>query len=369
METFIQKLPRSKIEITVEIPFSDFSPFLEEAVSLLSQNLKIKGFRPGKIPREIAKKELRSSEIYEKAAHLVIQNTYNRAIEQNKIKPIGTPKIEVIKIALNNPFVYKAEISVVPEVKLPDYKEIAKKSKINPQNLEVSEKELNDALVWLQKHALHRIKPVKTPARSCYPSVTLRAAIRADSIAGGKKEKQELPPLDDSFAQSLGKFENLEDLKNKTREGLVIEKKWKEKERKRGEIIENIALVSKIEIPEVLIEYEIENMIEDFKRKTEETGLKFEDYLKQIKKTKEDLKKDFREGAEKRIRVILCLREIADKENIVVSEQEIKDKINDILKKYPDIKTTEKRVDLERLRSYYRNVIQNEKIFQLLEQI
>lgn len=180
-------------------------------------------------------------------------------------------------------------------------------------------------------------------------------------------QERELPIINDDFAKSSGNFQSLTDLKESIKDGLMQEKEIKEKQRIRIEIIEQIAEISEMEIPENLIVEEAERMIIELKMSIANIGLDFEIYLKQIKKNIDDLKKELKEQAEKRKRISACLDEIAERENIEVSDEEVFARINENLKHYPSPEQAKKNIDLPVLKEYTKNIIRNEKIFELLE--
>ncbi|PIS35821.1 MAG: hypothetical protein COT36_00345, partial [Parcubacteria group bacterium CG08_land_8_20_14_0_20_38_56] len=140
MQVSIKKLPKSKIELTCEISSADFVQYLDKAVENLAKELEIKGFRKGFVPREIAKNHLSQKEILEEAVNLAVNDTFPKAIKENKLEVIDLPKVEVLKIAPQNPLVYKVLVSVLPEIELPDYKEIS--TEINNRNKEALERKL-----------------------------------------------------------------------------------------------------------------------------------------------------------------------------------------------------------------------------------
>ncbi len=111
----------TRVEIHFEIPAEEFNNYFEKAVSNLSKDLKMDGFRPGKVPAEIIEKELEPEKILEEAANLAAREKYVEVIIKEKIEAIGRPEIEVLKLAKSNPFEFKASVSVLPEIKLPDY--------------------------------------------------------------------------------------------------------------------------------------------------------------------------------------------------------------------------------------------------------
>ncbi|MFZ5559546.1 MAG: trigger factor [Patescibacteria group bacterium] len=180
-------------------------------------------------------------------------------------------------------------------------------------------------------------------------------------------QERELPLLNDEFAKSLGKFDSLEILKDSIKEGLLEEKEIKEKERIRIELITRISEESKINVPLFLVEQELERMINEFKISINTLGLDFEKYLKGINKTINEIKKDWQKQAEKRVRIAVCLKAIADKENIEVNDEEVKERINHDLKHYSSMEEVEKNIDLDTLKEYTKEVLRNEKVFGLIE--
>jgi len=180
-------------------------------------------------------------------------------------------------------------------------------------------------------------------------------------------QEKEVAELNDEFAKSLGRFESLDALRKSIEEGLFEEKQIKENQRIRLELIEKVAEDSKMETPVLLIEQELERMLAEFRFSIANFGLDFDKYLKGINKTLDEIKKSWRSQAEKRVRITLCLRAIADKENIEVSEEEVTERVNQDLKNYPNIEEVEKNIDPQSLKEYTKEVIRNEKVLGLLE--
>ncbi len=180
-------------------------------------------------------------------------------------------------------------------------------------------------------------------------------------------QEREMPELTNEFAKNLGDFESIDKLKENIKTGLIQEKELAEKERIRMELIEKVADSSKIDIPKVLIEIELEKMVDEFKENIKSMGLDFDNYLKQTHKTIEGLKKDLNGQAEKRVKIGLVLKAIAKKESIEVGDDEVASQVDEMLKRYPDIKEAEKNIDLIALKEYTKNIIKNEKVFALLE--
>ncbi|HPJ80587.1 MAG TPA: trigger factor [Candidatus Portnoybacteria bacterium] len=180
-------------------------------------------------------------------------------------------------------------------------------------------------------------------------------------------QERQVPEMNDEFAQSLGNFKTWEDFKKNVEDGLFQEKELMEKQRIRIELIEQVAENSKIDLPKALIDAELNNMINEFKASISQFGLELETYLSQIKSSLEDLKNNWKTQAEKRAKMGLCIKAIADKEKIVPTAKEIEEKMNQELMRYPDIEKAKKEIDLVALKSYTEGAIINEKVFELLE--
>jgi trigger factor len=422
MKIQIQKLPKSQIEIFFEVPAEVFKDYFEKAIFNLGRDFKIEGFRKGKVPREILERELDTGKILEEAANLAVRENYVRVILENKIEAIGRPEIQITKIAKGSPLEFKAKVFVLPEVNLPDYKAIA--SKIQSREVLVEENEIEEAINFLQKSRAKFLSKTE----GCKNGDFVEISFQSPQIERGKEKKDsfilgqgkfvsgfeenlegmksgteknfsinfpenhfqknlagktidfkvkmisvskiELPEITDSWARSLGNFQDLESLKKSIQEGIKMEKIEEEKQRKRQEILEKIQENTFLEIPDILIDFEKERMIEELKENLQnQFQINFNDYLTKIKKTEEELKESFSLEAKKRVTSFLILREIAKREKILVSEKEIRDKINEMLKDYPSIEKAEKELDLEKLKIYYEGVIRNEKVFQFLEKL
>lgn len=425
MKSEIKKLPQSTIEILVEVPQSEMAGFWDLAGQKLAENLAVKGFRPGKIPREIVEKTVGSEKFFNKAAELAIEKTYREIVKKNDIEPVGAPEITVLKISPADDFSYKLKVAVLPEVILPDYKTLVKSMTSKLQKVE--SKEVEDALRWLRSSRA-KITEVQRPA-NLGDLVEIDFEIRLSGVkmengssknqplilgeghfvpgleenlvgmkTGEEKEfslkvpdkfweknlagkivdfkvkmgpvkERELPEINDAFARSLGNFENLAALEKSIREGLLREKEMKEKERFRIEMADKIVAEINWDLPEILIENEVYKMLHELRTDIESRGLKFEDYLTQIKKTVPELEHEFREPACRRVKIALVLRSIAKAEKIEPKMEEVEEKMNEILKLYPDAKAAEKDVNLPELYERMVAILTNEKVFEYLESL
>lgn len=332
-------LERSKIEIIIELNDEDLLPFKTKALEELGSKLTLPGYRQGKAPLDLVKNHFSAIEVYEKTSVFALERFYPQIIENNKIEAIGQPVVNITKLIPESLVEFKVEVAILPHLELPDYKKIAKNKQQNKKEVSVDEKEIEEALKWLQK---------------------------TKQTINQKTKEKEIPSLDDKFAQSLGKFKNLEELKQNIRDSLKIEKQAKEKEQWHLGIIEEIISQMKGEIPDLLIQAEQEKMLDELKIRVGEMQLPFEEYLKQIKKTEEEIKKEFQSLALKRVKMSLILKEIAQLEKIEVKDKEIEDKVDEILNHLPDPSLKDK-INLEELKIFALGLLRNEKVFELLE--
>ncbi len=421
MEININKISSNQVEIEVEIPAPQMGAYFDLAASELSKDMKVDGFRPGKVPAEIVEREKGSQELYNQAANLAIQKTLPNAILDNEIEIVGQPEIQVIQIARGNPMKYKAIFWMIPEVLLGKYKEI----RIKRKKLKVEEREVDKSLEYLQKSRAKLItvnRPARNGDRLEIDFSTRLGKVKVENgesknhplilgearfmpgfekelegmKAGEEKEfslkapeewpqknlvgknldfqvklnlvqERDIPKLSDEFVKSLGDFKSLDKFKKSIKEGIFQEKELKEKERIRAEIIEHIADSSKIDMPEALVVLELDKMVNELRASVGGMGLDFDKYLSQIKKTVDDLKKEWKAQAEKRARISLVLRAIAKKEKIEVGDDEVEEKVNETLKHHPDTEEAKKNLDISALKEYTKGVIRNEKVFELLE--
>ena len=424
METKIKKLENSQVEIVFEVPWPEFEAFLEKQSSLWSRSLHIPGFRPGsKIPLNLLEREIGSEKILTEGAEAFIKEKYHQFILEKNLEVIGSPRVEVLKLALNNPFTFKVEAEILPQIELPDYKKIASEIPLTEGSAYVEEREVEDSLKWLQmsrakfKDSLEGAKEGNLVSISYQSSQIENGKTFQDrfllgkggfvkgfeeELFGLKKDEEkvfkvlfpndyqkkelagkevefkvkvdnvqevELPALNNEFAQKLGKFEDLESLRKSIKEGILIEKKNKLKQERVEKILDKLAQQCHCEIPQTLVDIESQRLIDDFKNQIEkELKVSFSDYLKNIKETEESLKKSFSERARNDVKKFLILREIGKREKIQVTDQEIEDRINqEVMRNYSDVETARKKVDMPKLKNYYRSVIYNEKVMQLLE--
>ena len=339
MKTEIKELENSEIEIVGEIPIGDLDKYQKEALKKLGENTKMPGFRKGHIPENILIKQIGDQKLLEETAQVALKKTYPEIIKKNKIEAIGLPEITITKIAKGNPLGFKIKTAIIPKIEIPNHRKIAKEIGSPSEKIEikVDEKEIENTILQIRK---------------------MRAQTSTPSNDG--KTKEDIPELDDEFVRLLGNFKDVKDFREKLKENIKVEKRLKIRDKNRLKIMEKIIEETKIELPRILIDIEINKMIHQLKHDLSHAGMELEDYLKNIKKTEEGIRKEWTEDAKKRSKLQLIAYQIAKDEEIKVSEEEIQKQVNLIM-------DTHKEADPDRARAYIENVLTNEKVFQLLE--
>ena len=344
MKKTIKKLPKSEVAIDVVIPEDVFEAYRPKALAKAGEHVEIAGFRKGKAPAHIIEKEIQPMALLEEMADLAINEHFPRILVEEKIDAIGRPAITITKIAKNNPLEFTATVAVLPEVKLPDYKKIAAKENKDTTEVTVTDEELDGAIKSLKKARKH--------------DEIHKSGEEHDHEAFEKEEID--AELTVEYVKQLGPFETVEDFKKKFRENIMMEKQGRDREKRRVATLEAIANVTDVELPEVLVENELENLMGRLKADIAQAGIPFEDYLKHIKKSESDIRTDMRPDAEKRSKVELLMMEIAKAEKITAKDEDIENETKRLIQSYQD-------ADPLRARAYIAHMLLNEEIFKFLE--
>ena len=351
-EVKTKKLPKSEVEIEISLPADFLDSGKKKAIKMFSDSLDISGFRKGHIPENIVVEKVGEGKILEEAADIILKEHFPKIIEQEKLDIIGRPNISITKLALGNPVEIKATFAVVPSFELPDYKKIAKETteketkKINSKDEEVTEKEIEDVLLQIRKNKAHFDwhEAHKDKKGHNHPEI----------------KEENLPELNDELAKAAGNFQNVNELKEKIKQNIKEEKKVRNIEKKRAAIMEELLKNTKIDLPEILVTSETEKSLAQMKDDIARAGHKFEDYLIQVKKSEEDLKKDFKESSEKKAKVQLIFNKIAEVEKLSPDKNILENEVKEVLKHYPEASEVNARI-------YVATILLNSAVLKLLE--
>ena len=344
-DLIIKKLPESEIEITADIPVALVHHHRIRAIKKFQKNLELPGFRKGHVPEDMVLSNVGEAALMQEAAETAISEAYAAIVKEKKLDVVGRPEVTITKIASGNPIGFKIRSAMYPTIELPKYTQIAgetAKKHEDPDKAVVTEEELNAELERLQK--------LFTPQQ----------ANETETPEGKTEKKVEPPELTDEFARELGDFKDLADLKEKIKEGYGATKRQKLLEKRRLAIADAIIAATKVTVPAVFVDGELDQMVASFEERVTRAGMKMDDYLKQVNKSLEDLRKEWRADAEKRAKLQLIFNEIAKKENIAPDAGKLEREVKHIKEHYPDAHE-------HSIKTYVAVQMVNESVFQMLE--
>ena len=346
-----EKLEKSQIKLVVELTDEAVARYEEKALADIGKDVKMDGFREGKVPTDMLKEKVGELAIKEQATRYAIQDVLFPIIQEKDIKPIMEPAITIDKLAIGAPAQFTVVLTVVPEVTLADYKKIAKSVKaekaeaITDEDLEAHIERIRTNYAQNERQT-HDHKEGED-CKDC-------------------KDKPELPELNDEFVAKLGDFKDVKDFKTKLKKSMGEEKEMQAKHKRREVIISEVIEKSEIELPEVLIEQELGAMLAQLEQDVSRMGIKnLEEYYTAINKTAEEIQTEWRPDAEKRAKMNSILPAIAKEESIVPDEEEVKKQIDTI--KETHLKGQE--VDEFKLKVYVEGVMVNEAVLKHLEEL
>ncbi len=338
----IEKKGKGIIAVAVNMPFSEVEKNKELIIESLLKSVEIEGFRKGKAPKETVVAKIGEAKILQDASQETINQVFPEILKKEKLQMIGYPSISVTKLASGNDFEFQIEMTVYPEVELPDYKKIAKGikkdelEKVSDDEISKVEKNLIDMQNQMSQQSNHK--------------------------EGEKFEHKKEKELTDDFVKQLGAFENVSDFKKKLKEDLEKEKSSQVLSKHRGQIAEGILEELKLELPELLINAELDKITAQMQDDMQKQGQNFDDYLNKEGKNKEEFRESHRGEAEKRAKIEVVLKEIFKEEKLELNNNDMQKQIDMISEKYG-------KENLENIRLYVENAMMNDKTMNFLENL
>ena len=376
-----------KLEFIIEA--EKFENAMKDVYKKNAKYFTIPGFRRGKAPYNIVEKQYGKEIFYEDAFNEVVPPVYDEEIKNNNIEAVSRPDIEIKQMEKGKDLIFTAVVQIKPEVELGKYKGIEiKKIEYNVSDKDIEDElnkmaEKNSRLVSVEDRAVKKDdiavidfegfvddKPFDGGKAENYEltigSNTFIPGFE-DQIIGMKidEEKEinvkfpdeyfskdlsgkdakfkvklheikvkELPKIDDEFAKDVSEFETLSELKNNIKEKFEKNNEEKQKSETEDEAIKAVCDNVNIDIPSGMIETEIDRMLEDMEGRLRYQGIGLDQYLQIIGKTRDEMRKEYEETAKESVKSRLVLEKIAEKENIVPEEKQIKEKLDEFAKAY-----------------------------------
>ncbi|AWI06994.1 trigger factor [Clostridium drakei] len=422
MNAKVEKIENNVVKLEITVDSQEFKGAMKKAFNKNAKKFNIPGFRKGKAPKNIIEKYYGNNVFYEDAINFCCDDTYPKALQENDVKPVDYPQIDIVQIEEGKDFIYTAKVTVVPEVKLGDYKGLEVKKNV----YEIKDEEIDNELKAMQqKNARVETKEEGSIEKGNIAIVDFKGFVDDKAFEGGEgkdyeleigsgtfidnfedqlvglnkgdskdvvvtfpaeygKEElngkeatfkvtvkdiklKELPALDDEFAKEVSEFDTLDelkaDLKKKMEEANELRSKREYEEAVIDAVCENVT----IDIPKAMIDKEIDNMLKDLEMRLKYQGLDLQTYYQYTNNTEEKVREYMKETAEKRVKTDLTVEEISKVEKIEATEEELLAKAAEMAKQYggKDIEKTSKLI-LDSQKSYLELGVINEKVIKML---
>jgi trigger factor len=413
--------PRSTIVVEVEVPAERLTRAVGDATHALSRRTKVPGYRPGKAPRGVLEAVLGHGAVLEEAVDRLVQSSYRDALIEKEILPLTNADVEIVQAEEGKPLIFKATVPIRPEVELGDYRnfnfrpEIETTDEARVDKVIEELRDQNASLSPVEERGAEKgdyavIKyegtrdgvPFEGGSAERMPliigedrlipgfedelvglrvgdtkgfDITFPADYGEETLAGQKahfdvelRELREkiLPDVDDDFARSMGDFEDLANMRAEVKKRLERNALDKARHTFSDRIIEYAVANSTIDLPDILVEQEVEVMHDEFRGTLARQGISEEAYTKVSGKSHEDLHNDFRPDAEKRVRVLLVLSKIAEAEGITIPDAEVEAEIARGRERYAGDQKLLRYFDSERGRNYIRSTLRRSRVIELL---
>ena len=401
MEAKMERVETNVVKFEVRVEAAKFNEALTKAYKKNVNKFNVPGFRKGKVPMAMVKKYYGVEVLYDDAINTLIDSTYSEVLNENNIKPVDYPQVDIVEVGEGKDLVYTATVTVYPEVELGEYKGVEAKKPV----YEVSEEEVeNQVKAMAEKNARVETKTEGEVENGNIAVIDFKGFVDEVAFEGGEgkdysleigshtfidnfeeqlvgakvgeertvtvtfpenygKEElngkeakfevtvkeikvKELPSLDDEFAKEVSEFDTIAEVKEDIRKKLEKANEDKAKREFEEAVIGSVVENAKMEIPDAMVERELKNMMQDLENKLKYQGLTLEQYYAFTGSNEESMKSYMRDGALNKIKTELVLEKVAEVEKIEASEDELKEKAMEIAKMYSAGNEEEKMADM-----------------------
>ena len=380
---------KNELKLTITVEAEKFDNAIKSVFQKSSKYFNIPGFRKGKAPFNIVERYYGDSIFYEDAFNELVPDVYDKEIKDNKIDVVSKPHIDIVQMEKGKDLIFTAIVNTKPEVKLGKYKGI----ELKKVEYKVTDEDVEHELSHMAEHNSRLVSVDDRPAqKDDTVTIDFEGFVDGKPFDGGKAEGQqltigsntfipgfedqligmkideerdikvkfpddyfskdlagkdatfhiklhsisykELPKIDDEFAKDVSEFDTLADLKKDIKSKQEKQNADRAKNEMEEKAIEEVSKNTKIDIPDGMIELEIDNMENDIAQRLQYQGLSLEQYLKMLNKTESDLRNEFKDDAKKNITTRLVLEQIVADENIKADQKFIDEELEKMEKQY-----------------------------------
>ena len=421
MECKVEKTKNAnEVKLNVTIEAEKFDEAIKKVYFKSAKYFNIPGFRKGKAPMNIVEKYYGKEIFYEDAFNEVVPEELEKAVEENKLEVVSRPDIDITQIGKGQDLIFTAVFQTKPEAELGKYKGV----EIKKIEYKVTDEDVEHELGHMQEHNSRLISVDDRPVESGdIANINFEGFVDGVAFEGGKAEnhdleigsntfipgfedqvigmkideekdikvkfpdeyfskdlagkeatfkvkvneikKKELPELDDEFAKDVSEFDTLKELKDSIKEKQQKQNDEKAKYETQDAVIKAVCENVKVDIPSGMIETETENMLKEMEQRLAYQGLKLEQYLQMMGKTKEDMQKEYEPQAKEAIKSRLALEAVIKAEKIEVADIDVDEKIKEMAKNYGK-ENDEEFLKNENVRNYIKQGLESEKAIEFL---
>ena len=399
MSLQVEKMEKNMAKLTIEVSAEELEKAIQGAYLKQRKNIAVPGFRKGKVPRAMIEKMYGVEIFYEDAANALILDAYANAYDECELEIVSQPSIDVVQLEKGKPFIFTAEVATKPEVTLGEYKGL----KVDKVSTRVTAKEVDAKLEEEQKKNARTITvedravqdgdevvldfegfvngvafeggkgenyPLTIGSGSFIPgfeeqligvetekevevNVTFPAEYHAEDLAGKEAvfkctvheiKTKELPELDDEFAAEVSEFDTLDAYKADIKTKIKEQKQAEGDRKKEDQAVEKAVANATMEIPEAMIDTQVQQMTQEFAQRMQSQGLSMEQYFQFTGLTVDKMREEMRPQAVKRIETRLVLEAIAKAENIEITDEKVDEEIAKMAEMY--------KMEVEKLKEY-----------------
>ena len=377
MKSTVEHLSPTRVRINVEVPFDELKPNFDRAYRKIANQVRIPGFRPGKAPARVIEQRIGRAPILDEVVNEAIPAKYSEAVTEGEVRVLGRPEIEVTKLEDRAVLEFTAEVDVRPDITIPAFGELT----VTVDDLELTDPEVDEQLDELRAR-FGTLTGVDRPAENGdFVSIDLSATVDGEEVEEAKTsglsyevgsgemiegideaiigtaegdskvfttklvagehagkdsevtvtvntvKVRELPEPDDDFAQMASEFDTIDELRGDLRERLTRVKRMQQGVQARDKVLEALLEVTEVPLPEGVVDSEVEVRQHDAVHTFDHDQEKFNEFLTEQGKTREEFDTDVREEAEKAVKTQLVLDSIADAENVNVDDNELTERI------------------------------------------
>ncbi|HTX80772.1 MAG TPA: trigger factor [Streptosporangiaceae bacterium] len=373
MKTDVEELSPTRVKLTIEVPFSELKPSLDKAYREVAKQVRIPGFRPGRVPPRVIDTRIGRVHVLEQAVNDAVPELYNKAVAEREVVPLSQAEIEITKLEDGQELTFTAEVDIRPNFDLPDLEQLS----VTVDNAEVDPDQVEEYLGSLRER-FASLKTVDRPAQTGdFVSIDLAATIDGEAVedaqatgvsyevgtdsmldgldealagmsagesktfttelAGGKRagmaadvlvtvnsvKVKELPELDDEFAQSASEFDTVGELRASTRKQLEAMRQAGQAGQARERLLDELIEQLDIPLPERLVQAEVDARHQSLRDQLERAGLAMKAYLESAGTTQAKLDEDFEADARRSVKAGFILDKLATQEDLKVTGEQL----------------------------------------------